>query len=71
MSPEKTYLKELKAYSNIYVSFGDGAKGIIKSMGKLVSPGFPSLALTANLINISELYDQGHNTLFLAKIEKS
>ncbi|PNX99239.1 gag-pol polyprotein, partial [Trifolium pratense] len=71
MIGEKTYLKEVKSYSNSYVTFGDGAKGKIKGIGKLSGPDLPSLdnvllveGLTANLISISQLCDQGLNVSF-------
>jgi hypothetical protein len=54
-----------------YVTFGDGAKGEIKGIGKLDCPGVPDLdnvllvkGLTANLISISQLCDQGLNVNF-------
>lgn len=57
---ERLYLKELQPYSNIYVTFGDGAKGRIKRIGKVVYSSLPSLdnvllmeSLTTNLIIIS------------------
>jgi hypothetical protein len=66
MTGETRHLKEVKSYSNSYVTFEDGAKGKIKGIGKLVSPDLPYLdnvllveGLTANLISISQLCDQG------------
>jgi hypothetical protein len=60
MMGEKNYLKEVKPYSNSYVTFGNGAKGRIKGISKLVSPGLPCLddvllveGLAANLTSIS------------------
>lgn len=57
---EEIHLEELKPYSIYYVMFGDGARGRIKYIGKLVSPSFPCLnnvvlveGLNAKLINIS------------------
>lgn len=71
MIVEKTYLEELKYYSNSYVTFCDGAKGIINGTGKMVSPSLPCLndmllveGLTTNLISISQLCDQGFNVNF-------
>lgn len=71
MSGEKTYLEEIKSYSNSHVTFDDGAKGRINGIGKLVYPSLPSLEnvqlverLTANLISISQLCDQGLNVRF-------
>ena len=53
------------------MTFGDGAKGEIKGIGKLNCPGVPNLdnvllvkGLTANLISISQLCDQGLNVNF-------
>lgn len=64
MTREKTFLEELKAYSNSYVTFGDGAKGRIKGICKMVSLSVPCLknvllveGVTANLININKLCD--------------
>ena len=60
------YLIDLKAYATSYVTFGDGAKGRIKGIGKLARTGSPLLddvllveGLTANMISISQLCDQG------------
>ncbi|MCI19830.1 gag-pol polyprotein, partial [Trifolium medium] len=71
MTEEIAYLKEVKSYSNSYVTFGDGAKGKIKGIGKLTGPDLPSLdnvllveGLTANLISISQLCDQELNVSF-------
>lgn len=58
-------MKEVKPYTNSYVTFGDGTKGKIVGKGKLVYPGIPNLeyillvgGLTTNIISISKLYDQ-------------
>lgn len=71
MTGEKNYLEEKKPYFNSYVTFGDGARGKIKDICKLVYPGFPSLdnvllveGLAANLISISQPCDQGLNVSF-------
>jgi hypothetical protein len=60
------YLDEIKSYATSHVTFGDGAKGEIVGIGKLVKKGLPRLdnvllvkGLTANLISISQLCDQG------------
>jgi hypothetical protein len=37
MSDKKTYLKEVKSYSNSYVTFGNEAKGRIKDIVKLIN----------------------------------
>jgi hypothetical protein len=57
------------------VTFGDGAKGKIKGVGKLDSPGVPELnnvllvkGLTANLISISQLCDQGFYVQFTKEL---
>lgn len=72
MAGENNYLEELKLYYNSYVTFGDGARGRIKGICKLVSPGFPSLndvllveELTVNLISISQLCDQDLDVNFI------
>lgn len=66
MTGVKKFLVNIKSYSTSYVTFGDGSKGEIKRIGKLDYPGLPSLddvlfvkGLTANLISISQLCDQG------------
>lgn len=65
MTRERNYLKEVKPYTNNYVTFVDGVKGKIVGKGKSVYPGFPNLedvilveGLTANLIGISQLCDK-------------
>ncbi|MCI16681.1 gag-pol polyprotein, partial [Trifolium medium] len=64
-------LVDLKSYSTSFVTFGDGAKGEIKGIGKLINSGLPKLdnvllvkGLTANLISISQLCDQGMKVNF-------
>jgi hypothetical protein len=71
MTRDKTCFEELKPYRNNYVTVGDGEKGRIKGICKLVSPGSPSLddvllveGLTSNLISINQLCDQGLNVNF-------
>jgi hypothetical protein len=71
MTGEKAYLKEVKAYSNSYVTFGDGAKGRIKGICKLCGPDLPKHGnvllvegLTSNLISIRQLCDQELNVNF-------
>jgi len=66
MTEVKKYWVDIKSYSTSFVMFGDGAKGDIKGVGKLVCTGFPRLdgvlrvkGLTSNLISISQLCDQG------------
>lgn len=60
MIEEKNYLKEVKTYTNSYVTFDDGTKGKIMGKGKLVYPCLSNLedallveGLTTNLISIS------------------
>ena len=67
----RNYLVDMKAYSTSYVTFGDGARGKIKGIGKLAKSGSPYLddvlqveRLTANLISISQLCDQGLEVKF-------
>jgi hypothetical protein len=64
-------ITDLHPHAISYVTFGDGAKGEIKGIGKLDCPGVPKLdkvllvkGLTANLISISQLCDQGLNVNF-------
>jgi hypothetical protein len=66
MTGVKKYLVDIKSYSTSFVTFGEGAKGEIKGVGKLVCTGLLKLddvllvkGLTANLISISQLCDQG------------
>lgn len=68
---KKSYLEELKSYSNSYIIFYDGAKGRTNGICKLVSLSFSCLddvllveGLTTNLINISQLCDQGMSVNF-------
>ena len=64
-------LTDLHQHTISHVTFGDGAKGEIKGTCKLDCPGVPRLddvllvkGLTANLISISQLCDQGLNVIF-------
>ncbi|KAK2380916.1 putative mitochondrial protein [Trifolium repens] len=66
MTGVEKFLKDIKSYTTSYVTFGDGAKGEIKGIGKLHNIGLPKLdnvllvkGLKANLISISQLCDQG------------
>ena len=75
-------LVNVKPHPTGSVKFGDGFKGKIKRVGKLICAGCPSLedvlfikGLTANIISISQLYDQGllvnfSKSEFLVKDEK-
>ncbi|KAI5396719.1 hypothetical protein KIW84_062808 [Lathyrus oleraceus] len=71
MTGNKDLLTGLHPHAISYVTFGDGAKGEIKGIGKLDCPGVPELdnvllvkGLTANLISISQLCDQGLDVNF-------
>jgi hypothetical protein len=62
----KKYLEDIRSYLTSFVTFGDRAKGEIKGVGMLACVGLPKLdnvllvkGLTANLINITQLCDQG------------
>ncbi|MCH95552.1 gag-pol polyprotein, partial [Trifolium medium] len=66
MTGFEKFLVDIKSYSTSFVTFGDGAKGEIKGVGKLINSGLLKLedvllvkGLTANLISISQLCDQG------------
>jgi hypothetical protein len=65
------FLVDVKSYSTNFVTFGDGAKGEILGIGKLINNGLPKLdnvllvkGLTANLISIRQLCDQGMKVNF-------
>ncbi|CAJ2670589.1 unnamed protein product [Trifolium pratense] len=65
------FLVGIKSYSASFVTFGDGAKGEIVGIGELRSNSLPKLnnvllvrGLTANLISISQLCDQGMKVNF-------
>src|ERR1043165_1241572 len=71
MTGIKNLLSDIKPHTTSYVTFGDGARGEIKGVGKLDCPGVPNLnevllvnGLTANLINISQLCDLGFKVNF-------
>ena len=71
MTCVKNLLVDIKSHSTSYVTFGDGAKGEIKGVGKLECSGVPKLnnvllvkGLTANLICISQLCDKGFKVNF-------
>ncbi|XP_058725802.1 uncharacterized protein LOC131597105 [Vicia villosa] len=71
MTGIKNLLVDIKNHSTSYVTFGDGAKGEIKGVGKLDCSGVPNLegvllvkGLTANLISISQLCDDGYQVNF-------
>ncbi|MCI54039.1 gag-pol polyprotein, partial [Trifolium medium] len=71
MTGVEKFLVDLKSYFTSFVTFGDEAKGEIKGEGKLINSGLPKLnnvllvkGLTANLISISQLCDQGMKVNF-------
>lgn len=71
MTGVKNYLENIMPYSTGHATFGDGAKGEIKGVGRLACTGLPSLdnvllvkCLTANLISISQLRDEGLKVIF-------
>ncbi|KAI5444798.1 hypothetical protein KIW84_013178 [Lathyrus oleraceus] len=71
MTGNQDLLTDLHQHTISHVTFGDGAKGEIKGTGKLDCLGVPRLnkvllvkGLTANLISISQLCDQGLNVNF-------
>ncbi|PNX89518.1 gag-pol polyprotein [Trifolium pratense] len=71
MTGIERYLTDVESYATNFVTFGDGAKGEIKGIGKLIDNGLPKLdsvllvkGLTANLISISQLCDQGMKVNF-------
>ncbi|KAK2396684.1 putative mitochondrial protein [Trifolium repens] len=66
MTGVESFLVDIKSYTSSYVTFGDGAKGQIMGIGKLINNGLLKLdnvllvkGLKANLISISQLSDQG------------
>ncbi|KAK2402592.1 hypothetical protein QL285_052095 [Trifolium repens] len=66
MTGDKRYLRELKSHLKGSVTFGDEVKGRVICIGKLAGPNTPCLdadllveGLTANLISISQLCEQG------------
>ncbi|WJX89653.1 hypothetical protein P8452_71632 [Trifolium repens] len=65
MTGEERFLEDIKSYTSRYVTFGDGVKGQIMGVGKLISNSLPKLdnvlfvkGLKVNLISISQLSDQ-------------
>ncbi|GAU49481.1 hypothetical protein TSUD_286190 [Trifolium subterraneum] len=66
MIGDDRFLVDIKTYSTSYVTFRDEAKWEIIGVGKLINKSLPKLnnvllvkGLTANLISISQLCDQG------------
>ncbi|XP_058761387.1 uncharacterized protein LOC131634779 [Vicia villosa] len=71
MTHVKNLLVDIKPHSSSYVTFGDGAKDEIKGIRNLECIGVPNLnnvllvkGLTANLISIGQLCDQGYKVNF-------
>ncbi|KAI5436288.1 hypothetical protein KIW84_022671 [Lathyrus oleraceus] len=71
MTWNSNLITDLHPHDLSYVTFGDGAKGEIKGIGKLECLGAPKLdnillvkGLTSNLISIRQLGDQGLNIIF-------
>ena len=72
MTGVKNLLVDMKSHSTSYVTFGDGAKGEIKGVGILDCFRVPKLddvlfvkGLTANLISINQMCDQGLKVNFI------
>lgn len=64
MKDVKKFLENIKPYSTVHGTFGDGGKGKIKRVERLACTGLPSLynvllvkGIIANLISISQLCD--------------
>ncbi|GAA0186742.1 hypothetical protein LIER_34030 [Lithospermum erythrorhizon] len=71
MIGKKIYLTQVQSLKGDYVTFGDGGKGKIVGKGELNAHDLPHLTdvllvegLTANLINISRLCDDGMKMFF-------
>ncbi|KAK2356433.1 hypothetical protein QL285_093765 [Trifolium repens] len=71
MTDVEKYLINVKPYKSSFVTFGDGGKGEILGIGDLINHGLPNLenvllvkGLTANLISMSQLCDQGMKVNF-------
>ncbi|GAA0142668.1 hypothetical protein LIER_03512 [Lithospermum erythrorhizon] len=71
MTGKKAYLTQICSLKGDHVTFGNGDKGKIIGKGKLNLDGFPHLTdvllvegLTANLISISQLCDDGMKVFF-------
>lgn len=71
MTGEGSYIEELNPYANSYVTFGDGTRGRITGISKLVSADLPCLddvllveGIIANLISINKLCEQGLNVSY-------
>ena len=71
MTTNKNYFEDISFCATGFVTFGDGARGLIKEIGKLVGSCLPKLdnvlfvkGLTANMIIISQLCDQRLKVIF-------
>ena len=71
MTGDQNLLVNFQDHPTGYVNFGDGMKGEIKGTRKIHGTKFPNIegvlfvkGLTSNLINISQLCDQGFNVNF-------
>jgi hypothetical protein len=71
MTGNSDLITDLHPHDISYITFGDGAKGEIKGIGKLECSGTPKLdnillvkGLNSNLISISQLCDQGLDVIF-------
>ena len=71
MIGERSYLCDYQNMPDGYVSFGDGKKGRVLGKGTLLANGLPKLksvlyvkGLKANLLSMSQLYDQKLNVKF-------
>jgi len=72
MTEVDKYLDNVRSYASNYVTFGDRAKGKILGIGNLIKDRLRRLdnmllvkGLTANLININQLCDQGMEVNFI------
>ena len=75
MTGVKEFLVNIEPCSTSYVTFGDGSKGKIIGMGRLVHDGLPSLdkvllvmALSANFFSFSQLCDEVFNVNFTKSV---
>jgi hypothetical protein len=71
MTGVEKFLKDIKSYNTRSVTFGDGAKREILGIGNLANTDLPKLknvllvkGLTANLVSINQLCDQGFSVNF-------
>ena len=57
MTRVKNVLEDLKVYTNSYVTFGDGARGKIKGVGKLMRPGSLNLVDVLLVEGLTKKFD--------------